>query len=172
MDERTTYVVDKEITARDEANRACAAVLDVLRPALRFAIVDAYSDYNDQMPPDVAEAERWLRQRGSDRHSGDPGMAVEVPVSDDGWEVLCRYAPWSIHVELFGDGRSPVGTFDDCGFTITADLNDSEATALVSRLEGISGLIPLHDLRERKRQARMAKVWRWSGFLRRRPPGA
>ncbi|MDP1804471.1 MAG: hypothetical protein Q8K72_04840, partial [Acidimicrobiales bacterium] len=83
MDERATYVVDKEITARDEANGACAAVLEVLRPALRFAVVDAYSDYNDQMPPDVAEAERWLRQRGSDRHSGDPGMAVEVPVSDD-----------------------------------------------------------------------------------------
>ena len=98
VDERTKYVVEKEITTRDEAAKACAAVLEVLRPALRFAAIDAYSDYNDQMPPDVAEAGKWLRQRGSDRRSGDPGMAVEVPVSDDGWEVLCRYVPWSIHV--------------------------------------------------------------------------
>ena len=172
MDERTTYVVEKEITARNEATRACAAVLEVLRPSLRFGIVDAYSDYRDQLPPDIAEAERWLRQRGSDRRSGDPGMAVEVPVSDDGWEVLCRYAPWSIHVELYGDGPSPIGTLHDCGYSITADLNPAEASALAGRLEGISGLIPLQELRERRRRARRDKVWRWSGPLGRRRPGA
>lgn len=172
MDERTTYVVEKEITARDEATRACVAVLEVLRPSLRFGIVDAYSDYRDQLPPDIAEAERWLRQRGSDRRSGDPGMAVEVPVSDDGWEVLCRYAPWSIHVELYGDGPSPIGTLHDCGYSITADLNPAEASALAGRLEGISGLIPLQELRERRRRARRDKVWRWSGLLGRRRPGA
>lgn len=167
VDERTTYVVEKEITARDEAAKACAAVLEVLGPTLRCAAVDAYSDYNDQMPPDVAEAGRWLQQRGLDRHAGDPGMGVEVQVSDDGWEVACRYAPWSIHVELFGDGPSPIGTLHDCGFTITADLSPAEAAALASRLAGISGLIPLHELQERRRQARRDKVWRLLG--RRRP---
>ncbi len=167
-----TYVVDKEITARDEATKACAAVLEVLRPALRFGVVDAYSDYNDQMPSDVAEAERWLRQRGLDRDSGDPGMAVEVPVSDDGWTVLCRYAPWSIHVELFGDGPSPIGTLHDCGYTISADLNPAEAIELTRRLAGISGLIPLQELQERNRQARRDKVRRWSRPSGRRRPGA
>lgn len=167
-----TYVVDKEITARDEATKACAAVLEVLRPALRFGVVDAYSDYNDQMPPDVAEAGRWLRQRGLDRGSGDPGMAVEVPVSDDGWEVLCRYAPWSIHVELFGEGPSPIGTLHDCGYTISADLNPAEAIALASRLAGISGLVPSHELQARKRQARRDRVRRWSRLWGRRRPGA
>lgn len=171
VDERTTYVVEKEITTRDEAAKACAAVLEVLRPALRFAAIDAYSDYDDQMPPDVAEAGRWLRERGSDRRSGDPGMAVEVPVSD-GWEVLCRYAPWSIHVELYGDGPSPIGTLHDCGYSITADLNPAEASALAGRLEGISGLIPLQELRERRRRGRRDKVWRWSGLLERPRPGA
>jgi len=145
VDDRTTYVVE-EITTRDEAAKACAAVLEVLRPALRFAAIDAYSDYNDEMPPDVAEAGRWLRQRGSDRRSGDPGMAVEVPVSDDGWEGLCRYAPWSIHVELYGEGPSRIGTLHDCGYSITADLNPAEASALAGGLEGISGLIPLQEL--------------------------
>lgn len=165
---RTTYVVEKLITARDEAATACAAVLEVLGPTLRSAVIDAYSDYNDQMPLDVVEAARWLRQRGLDRHAGDPGMSVELQVSDDGWEVLCRYAPWSIHVELFGDGPSSVGTLHDCGYIITADLNSAEATALASRLAGISALVPLHELQEQKQQARRDEVWR---VLRRRRPG-
>lgn len=166
MDERTTYVVEKKITARDEAATACAAVLEVLGPTLRFAVIDAYSDYNDQMPTDVAEAGRWLRHRGLDRHAGDPGMAVEVQVSDDGWEVACLYAPWSIHVELFGDCPSPIGTLHDCGYTITADLSPAEAAALTSRLARISGLVPLHELHERRRRARRDKVWRLLGMRR------
>ena len=57
-------------------------------------------------------------------------MAVEVPVSDEGWEVLCRYAPKSIHVELYGDGASPHRRLHYCGYTFSADLNPTEAARL------------------------------------------
>lgn len=172
MVERTAYVVEKEITDRDDAATACVAVLAVLRPVLRMALVDAYSDYEGQMPPDVAEAQRWLRQRGANQHPRDPGMSVEVDVLDAGhWETLCRYAPWSIHVELYGDRDAPLATLHDCGYSVAADLTPAEATALSSRLEGMSALIPLHHLREQRRQARRQRWWRMARALRHRRTG-
>lgn len=55
--ERTTFVVDKDITSRADAARVCGAILDLLRPHLRSATIDAYSDFEDQLPEDVATAE-------------------------------------------------------------------------------------------------------------------
>jgi hypothetical protein len=153
VDERTTYVLEQEITDRNDAATACVAVLEVLRPVLRVALVDAYSDYEDQMPPDVAEAQQWLRQEGASQQGGDPGMSVEMNSLDaDHWPIICRYAPWSIHVDLYGDGDAPLATLHDCGYSVTADLTPAEATALGSRLAGVSGLTLLHQVRERRRQ--------------------
>ncbi len=166
VDERMEYVVEKEITDRDDAATACVAVLEVLRPVLRVALIDAFSDYENQMPLDVKEAQRWLRQQGARQHRDDPGMSVEVDVVDAGhWETLCRYASWSIHVELYGDRDAPLATLHDCGQSVTADLTPTEATTLTSRLAGMSALIPLHQLREQRRQARRQRWRRVAGPL-------
>lgn len=160
MDERTAYVIEKEITDRDDATTACVAILEVLRPVLRVALVDAYTDYENQMPPDVAEAQRWLRQQGSKQHRGDAGMNVEVGVVDaHHWANLCRYAPWSIHVELYGEGHAPLATLHDCGYSVTAHLTPAEATDLGGRLAGMCALTLVHELRDRRREARRQR-WR------------
>ncbi len=107
-----------------------------------------------------------LRQQGANQHRDAPGMSVEVDVLDAGnWEILCRYAPWSIHVELYGDRDEPLATLHDCGYSVTADLTPAEATAISSRLAGMSDLIPLHQLREQRRQARKQRWRRIAGPL-------
>src|SRR5215212_9538239 len=99
--QRVTYVVDKDIVHRDQAITACTAVLALLGPRLRSASVDAYTDYRDQLPAQAATAERWLLDLGRARGYGDPGMGVELHLSDpEQWAILRSYAPWSICVEL------------------------------------------------------------------------
>ena len=73
-----TYVVDKDIVDRAEATLACQTVLDVLRPRLTSVRIDAYSDYRDELPPEVAQAQQWLRDVGRARGHGDPGMGIEL----------------------------------------------------------------------------------------------
>ncbi len=84
VDERTAYVVEKEITDRNDAAMACVAVLEVLGPVLRVALVDAYSDYENEVPPDVEEAQRWVRQQGANQQRDAPVMSVEVAFSTTG----------------------------------------------------------------------------------------
>jgi hypothetical protein len=60
---RVAYVVEKQIVDRGEAMVVCARVLQVLRPRLVEAIVDAYTDHpDDRLYP--AMRGRWLRIRG------------------------------------------------------------------------------------------------------------
>jgi hypothetical protein len=44
-----TYVVDDETYAMPvaQAARVCAAILDVLSPRLRWAVIDAFTDHDD-----------------------------------------------------------------------------------------------------------------------------
>ena len=159
----------KRQPGRDEANEACLGVLEVLRPALRLAVIDVYSDFDETMPPHVTEAARQLRQHAGEQR--DRGMGVEVEVDDDNWQAISAYAPWSINVELYGEHGSHLGTLHDCGYTITADLTEAEANSLQERLAHISELISLRDLQERRRQARRDK-WRsrLAPFVGRRHP--
>jgi hypothetical protein len=78
-----TYVIDKDIVDRAEATLACRALLDVLRPRLAKVRIDAYSDYRDELPPEVAQAQQWLRDVGLGRGGGDPGMSIELDPADD-----------------------------------------------------------------------------------------
>ncbi len=87
-------------------------------------------------------------------------MSVEMNLLDaDNWAIVRRYAAWSIHVELYGEGTAPLAELHDCGYSVTADLTPAEATTLGSRLAGVSGLIPLQQLHERRRQERRQR-WR------------
>ena len=45
--DRVTYAIDKDVTDRQEASRACNAVLDMLADKLAPAHIDAFSDYPD-----------------------------------------------------------------------------------------------------------------------------
>jgi hypothetical protein len=158
-----TYVVDKDIVDRAEATLACQTVLDVLRPRLLRVWIDAYSDYRDELPPEVAQAQRWLRDVGRARGHGDPGMGIELdPADDSSWDVLRTYASWSINVDLLTDGNRQIAQLHDCGYSVTAELTADEAVKVARKLADIAPVVPL--LREREkaeragaRQARRAR---------------
>jgi hypothetical protein len=158
-----TYVVDKDIVDRAEATLACQTVLDVLRPRLTNVRIDAYSDFRDELPPEVAQAQRWLRDVGLARGHGDPGMGIELdPADDSSWDVLLTYASWSINVDLLTDRNRQIAQLHDCGYSVTAELSANEAVQVAHKLADIAPVIPL--LREREkaeraeaRQARRAR---------------
>lgn len=60
MAQRQEYAIGDAVTDRREAAAVCTAVLEVLRPMIRIAHVDVYSDYDDQMPEAVRRAEAQL----------------------------------------------------------------------------------------------------------------
>ncbi|HEV2809477.1 MAG TPA: hypothetical protein VGV93_03655 [Acidimicrobiales bacterium] len=161
MDARSTYAVGKRITDRTEAQAACRAVLDVLRPVVARAVIDAYSDDRAEMPPEIAAVEAKLRDMGRQQHHGDPGMGIEVALDEDGWHLVRRYAPWSIHVELSDDSGRKLGTFHDCGYSIGVELTEDEAAALRARLAGIAPVAPISE-------GRQAASSRWRRLLGRR----
>ncbi len=152
VEARTNFVVENT-DDREQAVLVCTAVLEVLRPSLGSAVVDAYSDHADK-PSAAAQAEIQLRQRGAKRESGDPGMAVEIELDEEGWDLVLAYAPWSINVELIGIDGSDLATLHDCGRSVVADLTDEEAATLRQRLAEVSAVTSLGEHRERRRQAR------------------
>lgn len=107
---RDEYLVEKGIVDRAEAITVCAAILELLRPKLVAATVDAYSDFPDELPVEAATAERWLRDRGRALGHRDPGMGIDLDLFDpEQWTVLSSYAPWSINVELLGEAKLELG---------------------------------------------------------------
>ncbi len=153
----------KRITDRTEAQAACRAVLDVLRPVVARAVIDAYSDDRAEMPPDVVSVEARLRDMGRQSGHGDPGMGVEVALDEDGWQLVRTYASWSIHVELRDDIGGDLGTFHDCGYSIGVELTEDEAAALRARLAGIAPVAPISE----GRQAASSRCRRLLGRRRR-----
>jgi hypothetical protein len=150
-----TYVVDKDIVDRAEATLACQAVLDVLRPRLTKVRIDAYSAYRDELPPEVAQAQQWLRDVGLARGHGDPGMGIELdPADDSSWDVLLTYASWSINVDLLTDRNRQIAQLHDCGYSVTAELTADEAVQVTRKLADIAPVVPL--LREREKAERAA----------------
>lgn len=99
--------------------------LDVLRPVLREAGLDAYSDFRDSLPPAVEEAQEWLRQRGRRRGRRDPGMDVRVPVEDEqGWTAVRAYAARSSDAEFFGEPDELLLWLHHGASSVTADLTE------------------------------------------------
>ena len=153
-DARHWYAVDRDLTSREDAEAVCAAVVEVLRPVLRRARVDAVSDHAERMPPPVASAEAALRalarrQRPRER---EPVTTVEVTPADPEWAAFERYAAWSIDVDLLAEDERGVASFHDCGLSVTAALTAAEALRLRERLRPWAPLTPLSDVHGRRRQ--------------------
>lgn len=154
--DRLTYTVEKRIDDRDEAAVVCAAVFEVLGPALGWAVVDAYSDYRDHLPAEVDKAQHSLRELGARQHGGDAGMGVQIWRGSPEWDLVAAYAPWSIHVELRAKNGRCLATLHDCGFAVTAELTADEAATLRQRVSEVSRLVLLSEFRERQREERVA----------------
>ncbi|PFG39925.1 hypothetical protein ATJ97_2445 [Georgenia soli] len=162
---RQEYAVEKDITDRSEATFVCTATLEVLRPHLRLAIIDAYTDYADELTTSAATAQAWIRQRGSQqRHRSllhrlglsDPAMAVHLDLSQEAeWEILRGYAPWSIGVWLYGPGGLELGSFHDSGYSVVAALTDEERDVLVDELGPVAPLVRLDELHARRKAQRV-----------------
>ncbi len=123
------------------AERACLAMLDIVRPRCGSILIDAYGDYRDSLDPRAAAAQRSLRERGAGRRSrvlhrpADPGMAIELdPTDETDWALLRDYAAWSIHVELSeGFTRETVAILHDCGDSVTGKLTETRQRGSASR---------------------------------------
>jgi len=153
-EQRRWFAVDRDLASREDAEAVCRAVVDVLRPVLRRARVDAVSDYSDEMPAPVAEAEVALRalarrQRPRDR---DPVTAVEVTPADPEWAAFELYAAWSIDVDLLAEDEQEVGSLHDCGWSVTAALTDAEAVLMRERVGTTALVTLLAEVHERRRQ--------------------
>jgi hypothetical protein len=161
-EQRRYYVMDKDVTARDEASRACAAVLQLLRQHLRLVVVDAYTDYDDKLTADARQAQESLRRLGAGQGRrpwwrrnwpADPGMGIEMdPTDDQQWNALCAYAAWSINLDLYGPEREDLGGFYDSGHSIGASLTAIEARQLSVALADIGPLTLLDEFHARRKQ--------------------
>lgn len=165
--------MDEQLTDRGQADAACAVVLEVLRPVIVAAHVDVHTDYSSEMPDAVRRAEDQLAAVGQRRRKrfGDNRMDVVVTRRDPEWLAVETYASWSINVELEGVDGQHLGTFHDCGYSIVADLDDDEVDAVRTRLSGVAPVVPLAEIRARRRHtgsdssAGLRRTW-----LRRRHP--
>jgi hypothetical protein len=146
VSERQSYVVVDSSDEAREAASICGAVFDLLGESAVTAHVDAYSDFDDQMPDDIREAQQWLRGRGLARGSGDPGMAIVIEQHDEtGWVIARAYAPWSIHTSLYDADGVNLATLHDGGQSVTVNLNDAQARELTEQMAPHRSLAPLGD---------------------------
>ncbi len=160
MASRRTFVLDKDVTDRSEAEAACAAVFEVLGPVLRAVSIDLISDHTARMPPAIREAEAVLRDLANGRTgtSRDPRMGVEVSAEQQEWSAAQAYAPWSINVDLLGEDQTDLGTLHDCGYSIAVELLDAEAEHLRERLREVAPVRLLSDIeQERKAERRQRR---------------
>jgi hypothetical protein len=107
----------------------------VLGAGAQIVLVDAYSDFTDQMPADIRSAQERLRARGSAQGDGDPGIGIAIPCGDEvGWALARAYAPWSIRTSLHDADGVSLAIIDDAGHSVTLNLNADEAADLTERL--------------------------------------
>lgn len=110
------YTVAEDIHDRDLASRACQSVLHLVKSNAARAAVDVYTYHRKAMPPDAGVAEEALRAKGKQQHKGDPGMNVELdPSNPEDWDLLTRFAPWSINVDIYDCTDELIANFHDCG---------------------------------------------------------
>ncbi|MBO1753190.1 hypothetical protein J4G33_15390 [Actinotalea sp. BY-33] len=158
MGQRRDYAIDKAVTDRAEAEAVCAAVIDVLRPVIRSARIDVFTDSPEKMPDDVRRAEAHLAAAGRDRkrRGSDGRMGLVVRRGDPEWSAVESYAAWSINAELTGADDQDLATFHDCGYSVVAALTDDEVAALRLRLAPIAPVNLLSDIHDRRRSEKRA----------------
>jgi hypothetical protein len=119
--------------------RVVDRLLDVYAHKIGIARVDAYSDFEDEMPSRVLAAQAYLRTLGAMRGCGDPGMDVIVdPGEGEGLDILRTYAPWSIHVDIEDQSGDPLIVIDDGGSSIVVHMYDENYAWLQSALKDIA----------------------------------
>jgi hypothetical protein len=57
--------------------------------------------------------------------------------SADGWDLLARYAPWSINVDVYDAAGDLVANFHDSGHDVTARLSADQAAQLSDDLREV-----------------------------------
>lgn len=170
MGQRREFVIDKAVTDRAEAVAVCAAVIEVLRPVIRSAKIDVFTDFPEQMPEDVRRAEAQLVAiaEGRKKRGSDGRMGLVVTTGDPGWSAVESYAAWSINADLTGADEEDLATFHDCGHSVVAALRDDEVAALRARLAPIASVHLLSDIHDRRRsEKRAARRSRARAWLRR-----
>jgi hypothetical protein len=90
-----------------------------------------------------------LRAKGRRQHKRDPEMNVELDLSDSGdSDLLTRYAPWSINVDLYA-GNDLIANFHDCGHDLTARLSAAQAARLSDDLADLVHIETLEAFQSR-----------------------
>lgn len=113
--------------------------LQVLRPVIDSAHLDAYSD--DAWPGEVRHSyERVLALaqtavvEGSRSRRDDPGMGIDISVCDDAqFAMLWDLAPYTIHAEAWHGGRQ-VYSAGDTGTSLWISVTPEQRSELLSRL--------------------------------------
>jgi len=177
---RVWAVVESDL-AREAAAQVCSAVLQVLASQAPWAYVDAWSDYRDELPLQVQQAEEGLWRLQRERDGVDTGMGIDIDRMDAAQEALLRtYAAWSIHVELLSAAGQPaLAVLHDSASSVTAELTDVEVGQLNGCIEGAATGELLQRLHARARvqpktqggQRRAQRSGRWLGWLRRAVAG-
>jgi hypothetical protein len=141
--DREKYVV---IDGQSAPALVCGSIFGVLAREVVSAVVDAYSDFTDQMPNDIRAAEQWLRGQGFARPDGDPGVRIRVYASDEiGWAIVRAYAPWSVQVSLYDDAGRSVASLHDGGRSVMLDVAEDEATLLAMAFGSSASLVRFDD---------------------------
>jgi hypothetical protein len=133
----TWYAVVEHIHDRDLAGRACHAVLDLVRSRAARAVIDAYTDHRKGLPTEASTAQEALRALGERQHRRDPGMNIALDLTRrEDCDLLRRYAPWSINVDLYDATGDLIANFHDCGHDVSALLTHVQAMQLSDGLAG------------------------------------
>lgn len=162
---RMVWGVDPELADHGDAVLACGIILDLVRPRIAAASVDACSDYRDELPAEVEAAQERLREIGRRRRRGDPGMDVRLdPADEQDWATLRAYAAWSIETDLFDHDDDLIAVFHDSGASIAVWATSQEAAILAEPLTDVARLLSEEALqiqRRARREARRHRPLRW-----------
>ena len=64
-------------------------------------------------------------------------MNVELDLSStDDWDLVVRYAPWSINVDVYDPADYVIANFQDCGHLVSTRLSADPAGLLADELAG------------------------------------
>ena len=158
LEGRGFYAVNKDILDRDEAALVCAVVLDVLRGDLSTVCIDAYSDYDRDMPQEIKAVQATLKEIGFVQHGRDPGMGIDLDLTDpEHARLLDLFAPWSINVDLLGPHRLDMGCFHDCALWVHFRASPEQAVEIAARLRAVGPVVSSSVLDESRREERHAQ---------------
>jgi len=144
----TAYLIDSGLDDPAEAERACHAVLQAVIPRVETAFIDAYTDV-DELPTHAKAAQAALFEMGRARGEGDPGMAIDLDVSQpEHVRLLYAFASWSIGTELYDDGMRWVAYISDTASSVSFNVTEEEAVSIRAALKDIPMITHLeHDRR-------------------------